>query len=113
MGTFDFHTDVYELPGMKGPDGLGAFGLWSRCGAWTSRHGRTGLVPHHVVAQMAGRDRGLVQVLVGAGLWRPEEGGYRMLRGPSDNPDQPLPLWRYGDGDLGEQLLAMDDAPNT
>lgn len=113
MGTFDFHTDVYELPGMKGPDGLAAFGLWSRCGAWTSRHGRTGLVPHHVVAQMAGRDRGLVQVLVGAGLWRRQESGYRMLRGPSNDPDQPMPLWRYGDSDLGRRLLVMDDAPDT
>jgi len=50
---------------------------------------------------MAGRDRGLAQVLMDAGLWRRQESGYRMLRGPSRDPDQPMPLWRYGDSDLG------------
>lgn len=112
MGTFDWHSDVNELPGLAGPDGLAAFGLWIQCGLWTSRNGRTGFVPDEVVAEVAGEDEDSVSRLIEAGLWQRTAGGVRMLRGPSSDPDQPLPLWRYGDGPA-RGLFEADDAPNT
>lgn len=111
MGSFDIHSDVHEIPEVAGPGGLAAFGLWWRCGTWTSRNGRTGVVPRSVVEEYAGDDTDSVDRLVIAGLWEPIVEGYRMLRGPSSDPGLPLPLWRYGDGD--SDVLQVDDTPNT
>lgn len=113
MGTFDWHSDVNDLPVWGGPDGLVAFGLWVRSGCWTSANGRTGVVPNDVASALSGGDDAAIAVLVDAGLWEPTREGYRMLRGPSSGPDQPLPIWRYSDGDTGGRLFARDDAPDT
>jgi len=112
VGTFDWHSDVNDLPGVAGPGGLAAFGLWISCGAWTSRNGRTGFIPTEVVDELAGSDQDSIDRLVQAGLWQPAPAGYTMLRGPSSDPDLPLPLWRYGDGPA-HRLFEVDDTPNT
>lgn len=112
VGTFDWHSDVNDLSGIAGPDGLAAFGLWISCGAWTSRSGRTGFIPTEVVDELAGSDQDSIDRLVKAGLWQPTPAGYAMLRGPSSDPDLPLPLWRYGDGPA-HRLFEVDDTPNT
>lgn len=113
MGTFDWHSDVGELPHVGGPDGLAAFGMWVRCGTRTSANGRTGIVPDHIAADFSRGQSDLIEQLIAAGLWERTDGGYRMLRGPSTDADQPMPLWRYGDEDLGGRLFAIDDTPNT
>ncbi|WP_144440176.1 hypothetical protein [Rhodococcus erythropolis] len=113
MGTFDSHSDVHEIPSLRGPQGLAAVGLWQLCGTWSSANGRTGFVPDEVVERYAVNQDEVVQQLVEAGLWEHMEGGYKMLRGPSDDPDIPLPLWRYSDHDLGGRMFAVDDTPNT
>lgn len=113
MGTFDWHSDVAELPHVGGPEGLAAFGMWVRCGTWTSANGRTGIVPDHIAADFSQGQSDLIEQLIAAGLWERTDCGYLMLRGPSTDPDQPMPLWRYGDEDLGGRLFAIDDAPNT
>lgn len=113
MGTFDWHSDVSEIPAMRGSDGLAAFGLWLRCGTWTSANGRTAVVPGHIAADFSGGHHDLIAQIVEAGLWEPLDEDYRMLRGPSSDADQPMPLWRYGDEELGGRLFARDDAPNT
>lgn len=113
MATFDSHSDVTELPILQGPGGLAALGLWMRCGSWTASHGQTGVVPHAVAEEMSSGDQGAVQLLVDAGLWERLPEGYRMLRGPSSDPDLPLPLWRYSDDDLGGRLFSLDQTPNA
>lgn len=112
VGTFDTHTDFYELQALKGEHGLEAIGLWQSCGARTSRNGRTGFVPDDVVKEMRGTEEAIA-CLVGAGVWERRAEGYAMLCGPTTDPDDPLPLWRYGDEDLGGRLFAMDDTPNN
>lgn len=113
MGTFDIHSDILELPELQGQEGLIAHELWYRCGQWTAAHGRTGVVPHSIARDLFGGDDATIERLIRAGLWETTNDGYRMLRGPSSDPDQPLPLWRYSDDDLGGRLFARDDAPNT
>lgn len=113
MGTFDVHTDISELPLMASPESNEARGLYLRCGAWTGSHGRLGVVPFSVVKELSNGRQEPVDLLVGAGLWERAEEGYRMLRGPSDDPDDGLPLWRYTDDDLGGRLFAWDRTPNT
>lgn len=100
-----------HLPELEGREGLEAIGLGWRCGIWTSANGRTGFVPSAVVEEREGSEDA-IQRLIAAGLWEPADGGYPMLRGPSSDPDLPLPLWRYGDGST-QHLLELDDAPNT
>jgi hypothetical protein len=51
--------------------------------------------------------------LIQAGLWERADGGFKMLQGPHNDPDLPLPLWRYSDDDLGGRLFAVDDSPNN
>lgn len=116
MGTFDIHSDVRELEQLRGHEGLIAYGLFTLLGSWTSANGRTGYVPDHVLFKefedlTAAADA--IGRLEAAGLWKREGQGYRMLRGPHSDPDLPLPLWRYGDDDLGGRLFAIDDTPNT
>jgi len=113
MGTFDCHSDVTELEGMRGPGGLTAHGLYLRTGAWTGSHGRTGVVPDDVAQEMSGGDQDAIDRLIRAGLWEKCDSGYRMLRGPHSDPDLPLPLWRYSDDDLGGRPFAMDTTPNN
>lgn len=113
MGTFDVHSDLHELDGLRGPDGLAAVGIFTLAGAWTGSHGRTGFVPNDVVKEIAGNDTESVEVLVNAGLWEKTAEGYRMLRGPHTDPDLPMPLWRYSDVDLGGRLFQIDDTPNN
>lgn len=112
MGTFDTHTDIHDLPELQGAAGLAPLGLFLRCGSWTSAHGQTGVVPRAIAEDFATGNEGSIDVLVQAGLWEPIPEGYRMLRGPHADPDQPMPLWRYGDGDI-PGLFAIDDTPNT
>lgn len=112
MGTFDIHSDIHDLPGIAGPDGLAAYGLWARCGTWSSRNGRTGIVPKNIVEEFASDDQESIERLVSAGLWEPIPEGYRMLQGSNADPDLLLPLWRYGDDD-GRFLFEIDDTPNT
>lgn len=109
--SFDVHSDAGEHLAFQGEDGLAAFGFWSRCGSWTSANGKTGLVPHNV-AQAFG-DPGLVRTLVDGGIWQETAFGYRMLLGPTTDPDDPLPLWRYSPGDVTTGLFELDDTPNT
>lgn len=113
MATFDYHHDVTALPALQGPGGNAALGLWSRCGAWTASHGQSGIVPREVAEELSGADQQAVQLIVSAGLWEEIPEGYRMLRGPSSDPDLPMPLWRYSDDDLGGRLFALDGTPNT
>lgn len=113
LGTFDVHSDVGELPFMGSPDANEAMGLYLRCGSWTGSHGRQGVVPLSIVDEFSNGRHEPVDLLVEAGLWDRGEDGYRMLRGPSDDPDDGLPLWRYSDDDLGGRLFAVDDTPNT
>ena len=54
-----------------------------------------------------------VDLLVEAGLWQGVDDGYRMLLGPSHDPDDGLTLWRYSDDDLGARLWTIDDTPNN
>lgn len=112
MGTFDWHSDINELEGVRGSEGLAALGLYVRAGAWTGSHGRTGLVADEVVQEMAG-DQDSVDRLMRAGLWERCEGGYRMLRGPHSDPVLPMPLWRYTDTDLQGRLFGVDPTPNN
>lgn len=113
MGTFDIHSDIFELPELEGPDGLAARGLWYRCSMWTATNGQTGVVPQSIAHELYGGDDATIERLIRAGLWEATNDGYRMLRGPSSDPDQPLPLWRYRDDDLGGRPFARDDTPNT
>lgn len=113
MGTFDVHSDINELPFMRSPDSNEAMGLYLRCGSWTGSHGRLGVVPLAIAQEFSNGRQEAIELLVVAGLWERVEEGYRMLRGPSDEPDDGLPLWRYSDDDLGGRLFAVDDAPNT
>lgn len=113
MATFDVHSDVHEISALQGPDGLASVGLWGRCGSWTASNGRTGFVPDQVAQTFGANQDDVIQKLVDAGLWERAEGGYRMLRGPSEDPDSPLPLWRYGDGDFDGWMVVADDTPDT
>lgn len=113
MGTFDVHSDLHELDGLRGPDGLAAVGLFSLAGAWTGSHGRRAIVPDHIVSDLASDDPESVELLVRVGLWERVPEGYRMLRGPHSDPDLPMPLWRYSDDDLGGRLFVIDDTPNN
>ncbi len=113
VGTFDWHSDINDLDGVAGPDGLAAFGLYLRTGSWTSSNGRTGVVPDAVVLELGAGDQDSVDRLVRAGLWQRCDGGYRMLRGPHSEPAQPMPLWRYTDDDLDSRLFGPDPRPNT
>ncbi|HEY3547822.1 MAG TPA: hypothetical protein VGK17_17255 [Propionicimonas sp.] len=115
MGTFDWHSDIETIGLFQHDDGLAAFGLWARAGAWTGCHGRTAFVSDALLEELGGTSdsmAGSVRLLVEVGLWERAEGGYRMLRGPHADPDQPLPLWRYSDADLGGRLFGVDDTPN-
>lgn len=113
MGTFDVHSDIHELDSLRGPDGLAAVGLFMLAGAWTGSHDRTGLVPDDVVKEIAGNDTESINHLVDAGLWERRREGYQMLRGPHSDPNLPMPLWRYGDTELGGRLFQIDDTPNN
>jgi hypothetical protein len=116
VGTFDWHSDVESLGLFEHEDGLAAFGLWVRAGSWTGSHGRTGFVSDGLLREMGGASdsmAGPVGLLVEVGLWERKDRGYLMLRGPHADPDDPLPLWRYSDTDLGGRLFGFDDAPNT
>ncbi|PZF86046.1 hypothetical protein [Jiangella anatolica] len=116
MGTFDWHSDIDSTGLFEHEDGLAAFGLWIRAGTWTGGHGRTGFVGDAQLRELFGASdeiAGEVRLLVEVGLWEREEGGYRMLRGPHTDPDQPLPLWRYSDTDLDGRLFGVDDTPNN
>ena len=113
MGTFDVHSDINELPLMSSPHANEAVGLYVMCGSWTGSHGRSGVVPVTIVQELSRGRREPVDLLVGSGLWEPIADGYRMLRGPSGDPDADLPLWRYSDDDLGGRLFARDNTPNT
>lgn len=113
MGTFDFHSDIHEIDGLRGPEGLAAVGLFMSTGAWTGSHGRTGIVPRDFAVETAGGDQDSIDRLIRAGLWEEIPEGYRMLRGPHSDPDLPMPLWRYTDDDLGDRIFAMDDTPNN
>lgn len=116
MGTFDWHSEIESLGLFQHEDGLAAFGLWVRAGAWTGSHGRTGFVNDELLRELGGASdemAGPVGLLVEAGLWEREGGGYRMLRGPHADPDQLLPLWRYSDTDLGGHIFGVDDTPNN
>lgn len=55
---------------------LSALGLWVRCGSWSSRHKRDGLVPLRQVRKF-GRLRD-AEALVDVGLWVPVPGGFAM-----------------------------------
>ena len=112
MGTFDWHSDVSEIPMLQGFDGLAAFALWGQCGNWTSVNGRAGIVPTGIASEFSDGQRCLIDLLVEAGLWEHVDGGYLMLRGPTDDPDQPLPLWRYGDEDLDGRPFGSGGSPN-
>lgn len=104
--SFDYHSDVAEHPAFTGDNGLGAMGLWVRCGSWTSANGRTGIVPRAVAEDYGDAD--LIAKLVDNGMWQPtaDGTGYEMLRGPS--AELPLPLWRYGDKPDDGRLLSVD-----
>lgn len=69
--------------------------------------------PKGIAHELFGGDDATIEHLIRAGLWEATDDGYRMLRGPSSDPDQPLPLWRYSDDDLDGRLFARDDTPNT
>lgn len=90
MGTFGCHSDIHELEGVRGPDGLAAIGLYILSGTWTAANGRTGVVPEHVVRETFSGDQETVDRLIGADLWEACDGGYQMLRGPHPDPDAPL-----------------------
>lgn len=91
--TFAFHTDVREHP-VFGRLSLGAFGLWTLAGIWTSRNESPGLVPFAAIEELGGAAvADAVEELVTSGAWSPTDGGYRMEYGPST--DFPLPVWRY------------------
>lgn len=113
MGTFDVHSDIHQLLGMGSAEANEAYGLYLLCGSWTCSHGRLDVVPAAIVEEFSNGHQEPVNRLVTAGLWERVEEGYLMLRGPSDDPDDGLPLWRYTDDDLGGRLFAQDDAPNT
>lgn len=116
MGTFDIHSDLHDLPELQGPEALAAVGLFTLAGTWTSANGQTGFVPDAALVEIYGNPNTLqedIDRLITAGLWQREKGGYRMLLGPHSDPNLPLPLWRYGDGDLGGRLFAVDDTPNN
>ncbi len=111
-GTFETHPGVHGLVGIAGPDGLAALGLWRKCGTWTARHGRTGVVPQMVADECAGEDLESIERLIIAGLWEPITEGYRMLRGPGGSRDPALCLWRYGGDDLPGSC-AVEDSSTT
>lgn len=113
MGTFDVHSDIHQLPGMASAGSAEAYGLYLRCGSWTCSHGRLDVVPAAIVEEFSNGRQEPVSLLIAAGLWERASDGYLMLKGPSDDPDDGLPLWRYTDHDLGGRLFAQDDAPNT
>ncbi|MGU3587410.1 hypothetical protein ACLBYD_30240 [Rhodococcus sp. C26F] len=91
---------------------MAAFGLWLLCGQSTSAHGRTGTIPEHIASDFSNNDPAPIERLIAAGLWEHVGEGYRMPQDPSNDPDQPLPVWRYGD-DLDGHLITIDDTPNT
>lgn len=113
VGTFDCHSDILELDGLRGPEGLAAHGLYVLTGSWTGSHGRTGVVPDDIVENFARGDRDSIDRLVRAGLWERCDIGYRLLRGPHSEPGLPMPLWRYSDDDLGGRLFGIDPSPNN
>lgn len=56
--------------------GNAALGLWTRCGAYSSRYLLDGFVPDGVAR--AKGTRAEIGRLIAAGLWHPVEGGYQM-----------------------------------
>ncbi|GAA4699805.1 hypothetical protein APR04_003925 [Promicromonospora umidemergens] len=111
MGTFDWHHEINELEPLRGPDGLAAFGLFVRAGSWTSKAGQTGFVTDEGLAELRVNVEAMaadIDRLVEAGLWKRAEGGYRMLRGPHSDPNLPMPLWRYSEGDTGGRLAVVE-----
>lgn len=61
--------------------GTHAFGLWSRCGSWSAKHGTDGFVPDYIAATFDVKYKALAARLVSAGLWtvakRDDEGGWQ------------------------------------
>jgi hypothetical protein len=115
MATFDVHSDINDLKPLRGPDGLAALGLYVRTGSLTAKH-QTGFVSDEAFDELRVNVTAVaadIERLVEAGLWERAEGGYRMLRGPHNDPDLPMPLWRYNEGDLGGRLFDVDRTPNT
>lgn len=114
MGTFDIHSDLYEMEELQGPYGNAAVGLFMTMGMWTSRNGRTGYVPDTALAESFSNVDDLaesIERLINVGLWRRDGEGYVMLRGAHADADLPMPLWRYSSEDRGGATLRCGRHP--
>lgn len=56
---------------------LGAVGLWTVAGSWSSDHHTDGYVPDYVIPQLSRGATDLADELVAARLWRRTKGGYQ------------------------------------
>jgi hypothetical protein len=108
--SFSFHSDVADHE-VFGQLSAGAFGLWTRAGAWTSAHQSPAFVPDRAIDHIAdGLDLSSeVDELVTGGAWTRVSGGYHMEYGPSN--DLPLPVWRYDEGAPANGLIEIIPDP--
>lgn len=92
---FDDHPKVLAL--LEHDDGAAAIGLWTLCLTWAQKNrlrGRPrGFIPLDIAERFAGlAARRRAAALVGAGLWRPHEGGWLACE------DRELFRWGAGPG---------------
>lgn len=67
--------------------GIGAVGLWTLAGSWSSANLTNGFVPDHVLARLTADGPALAQELALVGLWKRTRGGYLFHDWADYNPN--------------------------
>jgi len=114
MLEFHTHSDLWESDEFDLSQN--AFLVFTRCGNWTARHHADGLVPpdlpyrvDYTPDEFGLSPKDAIAELERVGLWTPlPDGGWRMERGPSEDLDSPMPLWRYSAPLAGGIEIAPD-----
>lgn len=75
-----------ETTRIPRPFRTSALGLWALAGSWSAKELTDGLIPQHMIAELAGTDEE-AQHLVDAEYWFRVEGGFQFVDWA---PDQPL-----------------------
>lgn len=77
--------DSWDNCGPVARAGNACFGLYSRCGIWSSRNLTDGFVPVEIAHGYGSPEQ--AQKLVAVGLWEAVDGGYRAIHYLERNPD--------------------------
>jgi hypothetical protein len=77
--------DSWDNCGPVARAGNACFGLYSRCGIWSSRNLTDGFVPVEIAHGYGSPEQ--AQKLVAVGLWEVVDGGYRAIHYLERNPD--------------------------